>query len=58
MGEKLPLIARAIGGKVIGPRPGKAIISFWQGIVEIILRAVVTVSYSIIIISSSVISSL
>lgn len=44
MGEKVPLIARAVGGKVLGPRPGKAIVSFWQGIVEIILRAAIAVS--------------
>lgn len=45
MGEKIPLIARAVGGKVLGPRPGRAIVSFWQGIVEIILRVVVAVSW-------------
>ena len=44
MGEKVPLIGRAVGGRVLGPRPGKAIVTFWQGIVEIILRVVVMVS--------------
>lgn len=44
MGEKVPLIARAVGGKVLGPRPGKAIVTFWQGRVEILLRVVITVS--------------
>ncbi len=44
MGEKIPLIARAVGGKIVGPRPGRAIISFWQGVLEIILRVVVSVS--------------
>ena len=42
-GEKLPLLARAVGGRVLGPRPGKAIVSFWQGIVEIVLRSVALV---------------
>lgn len=44
MGEKVPLIARAVGGKVLGPRPGRAIVTFWQGVVEIILRVVIVVS--------------
>ena len=32
-------MAAAIAGEVLGPRPGKAIVSFWQGGVEIGLRA-------------------
>ena len=43
-GEKIPLLARVAGGRVLGPRPGMAIVSFWQGIVEIVLRAVALVS--------------
>ena len=31
-------MAEAVAGKVLGPRPGKAIVSFWQGDVEILLR--------------------
>ena len=46
MGEKVPLIARAVGGRVLGPRPGIAIVTFWQGIVEIILRGIVLVRSS------------
>ena len=44
MGEGVPLIARAVGGRILGPRPGKAIVTFWQGIVEIILRVISIVS--------------
>ena len=43
-GERVPLIARAVGGRVLGPRPGLAIVSFWQGIVEVVLRSVALVS--------------
>ena len=43
-GERIPLLARVAGGRVLGPRPGMAIVSFWQGIVEIVLRAVALVS--------------
>ena len=46
MGERAPLLARAVGGKVLGPRPGLAIVSFWQGILEIILRALALVSHT------------
>ena len=31
-------MAEAVAAKVLGPRPGKAIVSFWQGRVEIFLR--------------------
>ena len=44
MGERAPLLARAVGGKVLGPRPGLAIVSFWQGILEIVLRTLALVS--------------
>ena len=47
-GERVPLIARAVGGRVLGPRPGLAIVSFWQGIVEVVLRSVALVSILII----------
>ena len=43
-GERVPLVARAVGGRVLGPRPGLAIVSFWQGIVEVVLRSVALVS--------------
>ncbi len=43
-GERIPLLARIGGSRVLGPRPGKAIVSFWQGIVEIVLRAIAVVS--------------
>lgn len=33
-----------VGRKVLGPRPGLAIVSFWQGIVEIALRVATVVS--------------
>ena len=33
-------------GEVLGPRPCLAIVSFWQGIVEIVLRVAVVVSVS------------
>ena len=33
----------AVAGEVLGPRPGLAVVSFSQGIVEIILRVVATV---------------
>ena len=45
MGERAPLLAKAVGGRVLGPRPGLAIVSFWQGILEIILRALALVSH-------------
>jgi len=32
------IMADAVAAKVLGPRPGKAIVSFWQGRVEILLR--------------------
>ena len=35
-------MAEAVAGKVLGPRPGKAIVSFWQGDVEILLRCLST----------------
>ena len=44
MGERAPLLARAVGGRVLGPRPGLAILSFWQGILEIVLRTLALVS--------------
>ena len=31
-------MAEAVAGAVLGPRPGWAICSFWQGKVEIVLR--------------------
>ena len=46
MGERAPLLAKAVGGKVLGPRPGLAIVSFWQGILEIVLRALALVSHT------------
>ncbi len=36
-------MAEAVAGEVLGPRPGLAIVSFWQGIVEIGLRAAAAV---------------
>ena len=33
----------AVAGEVLGPRPGLAIVSFSQGIVEVLLRVVATV---------------
>ena len=30
--------------KVMGPRPGLAILKFWQGVVEIVLRIITIVS--------------
>ena len=33
-------MATAIAGQVLGPRPGRAICSFWQGVVEINLRII------------------
>ncbi|XP_064393595.1 uncharacterized protein LOC135341057 isoform X2 [Halichondria panicea] len=48
--ERVPLLARVAGSRVIGPRPGKAIVSFWQGIIEIILRAIATVLLLIVLI--------
>ena len=39
-------MAKAVGGKVLGPRPGLAIVSFWQGILEIVLRALALVSHT------------
>ena len=33
-----------VGRKVLGPRPGLAVVSFWQGIVEIALRVATVVS--------------
>ena len=30
-------MAAAVAGEVLGPRPGKAICSFWQGTLEIVL---------------------
>ena len=47
MGERAPLLARAVGGKVLGPRPGLAILSFWQGILEIVLRTLALVSHGL-----------
>ena len=46
MGERAPLLAKAVGGKVLGPRPGLAIVSFWQGILEIVLRTLALVSHT------------
>ena len=41
-------MAAAVAGEVLGPRPGKAICSFWQGNVEIDLRfAVIAVSVQV-----------
>lgn len=31
-------LAGKVAGKVLGPRPGLAIVSFWGGRIEIILR--------------------
>lgn len=36
-------MATALAGEVLGPRPGKAIFSLWQGVVEIGLRIVVPI---------------
>ena len=33
-------MAAAVAGEVLGPRPGMAIVSFWQGRVEIVARTV------------------
>ena len=41
-----------VGRKVLGPHPGLAIVKFWQGVVEIILRVITLVSlYSVSYIS-------
>ncbi len=36
-------MAQAVAGAVLGPRPGKAICSFCQGRVEILLRIIAVV---------------
>ena len=38
-------MADAVASEALGPRPGIAIVSFWQGIVEIVLRVVTAVSF-------------
>ncbi len=48
-GERVPLLARVAGRRVLGPKPGRAIVTFWQGIVEIVLRAIALVSNIIMI---------
>lgn len=42
-------MSSGVGGKVLGPRPGKAACSFKEGIVEIVLRIVNGVSNYLII---------
>lgn len=34
----------AAAATVMGPRPGLAIVKFWQGVVEIVLRVITIVS--------------
>jgi len=36
-------MAAAVAGEVLGPRPGKAICSFWQGTLEIVLWILIPV---------------
>ena len=36
-------MAAAVAGEILGPRPGRAICSFWQGGVEMALRIIAPV---------------
>lgn len=39
---------QAIVGEIVGPHPGRAICSFWQGTVEVLLRIFALVNYTVI----------
>lgn len=45
--DKKKIMAAAVAGEILGPRPGKAICSFWQGGMEMALRVIAPVVSSV-----------